>query len=186
MTAPTTTTSPDLVAGRLADVSAVLITGGNAGASDDFASCLESLFEDVVMIPGASADEHAGEGALRELVRALSAAREQRVLVVDPDASRPAPHLWLALTAWPEHEVVSPRVPQNETPPCALYQRDSVLAVLQARLRAAESGTIRLAESRQEELRGLQEPTGPQGVPPSLDTDFIEGADLDALHEATT
>jgi molybdopterin-guanine dinucleotide biosynthesis protein A len=170
-------TSADPVEGLLSNVSAVLIAGANEGSSNDFALCLESLFEDVVVIPGAGTDEHSGEGALRVLVRALSAARDGRVLVVDPDAPNPTPHLWLALTAWPEHEVVSPRVPRNETAPCALYRRDAVLAAVLDRLRAAESGAIRLAEGRAEELRG---------VALGLDCDFIEGADLEALREDAT
>ena len=81
-------TLPDALEGRLANASAALVVGEGTNA---LAQALESLFEDVVVVAGAAAEEQPGEGALGELVRALSAAREDRVLVVAADAPHATP-----------------------------------------------------------------------------------------------
>lgn len=158
--------------GLLANVSAVLMSGADEGRTNELELCLESLFEDVSVVESLAANTTPGEAAVRELVSALVAAREDRVLVVAADAPHPAPTLWLALTAWPEHDVVSPR-PATEAPPvCALYRRDAVLAAARDRLRASEAGEVQLGTTRQEAL---------QGVAAELDVQFMEGADLVAL-----
>ena len=167
------------LAGRLANVSAALIadTGVDEGRTQEFSQALGSLFEDVVVVAGAAADEPPGEAALGELVRALSAAREDRVLVVAADAPRPTPTLWLALTAWPQHDVVTPHPSPTAPPPCVLYRRDAVLVEARERLRAAEAGEIRIVQTRAKAL---------QGVTASLDADVIEGEDWVALQETET
>ena len=76
--------------GVLANVSAVLISGSDETRTNELARALESLFEDAVVVAEAPADEHPGRGALGELVRALCAAREARVLIVAANAPRPA------------------------------------------------------------------------------------------------
>ncbi len=157
--------------GLLANVSAVRIVSADDGQSNELLASLQSLFEDVVAVPGTAEGEQTGEGALRELLRALAVAREDRVVVVAADAPHPTPHLWLALTAWPEHDVVIPRSAPGTTPFCAIYRRDATLAAARDCLRMADSGTP-IGATRCDALRS---------VVALLDVDVIEEVDLTAL-----
>ena len=168
---------------RIANVSAVLIATADDRHTRELTLGLSSLFEDVLVVPRAPDEDHPGEAALRELVSALSAAREDRVLVVSAEgagaapptsSTRATPHLWLALTAWPEHDVVMPASPRGADPLCALYRRGPALATAQEQLAAGDAGTLRLAESRGEAL---------QGVAAALDAQVMEAQDLMALRE---
>jgi molybdopterin-guanine dinucleotide biosynthesis protein A len=143
--------------------------GGFAQATR-IARLLEDLFEDVLLVGGDAPEDAPGRRvedppgprcALRGLVAALEAAHEERVLVVATDLPLVTPDLLLALTAWPEHDMVMPRNADGVHPLCAIYRREPVLACARARLQA---GRLR--------IRALAE---------ELDCDYIEGADLEAI-----
>ena len=193
MTTPATTPHEKQGEGLLANVSAVLIAQSDEGATRELADALEDMFEDVVVIDAAPHDIASGETALRELVAALAAAREDRVLVVRSGARKATPHVWLGLTAYPEHDVVTEHdaltpaaSPITSTsaiasPGSALYRRAVVLAEATARLRAIEATSNEpnggAAETPEQALRSLNT---------ALDTKVIEGADIAPLCEADT
>jgi len=143
---------------------------GDLPLATHIARLLESLFEEVLLVggeppegaPGSRVEDPAGPRcALRGLVAALAAAREERVLVVATDLPLLTPDLLLALTAWPEHDVVMPRDSEGVHPLCAIYRREPVLAAARERLAAGELG-----------LRALVD---------GLDCGLIEGPDLAAV-----
>lgn len=168
--------SPD-IEGLLANVSVVLMAGSDEAVTSELARSLEALFEDVVVVASSASDAPPGEAAVRELTSALAGACEERVLIVAHDTPHPTPNLWLALTAWPEHDAVSPRPSPEATPLCSLYRRDAVLAAARDRLEGSEAGELQLGTTRREAL---------QGVAAALDVQFIEGADLAALCQEET
>ncbi len=171
--------------GRLANVSAALLLGGASSRmgrdkshlpvaglplATRMARLLAGLFEEVLLVGGDAPEDAPGRRvadpagprcALRGLVAALAAAREERVLVVATDLPLLTPDLLLALTAWPEHDVVMPRDARGLHPLCAIYRREPVLAAARERLAAGEL-----------RLRELTE---------SLDCGLLEGPDLLAL-----
>lgn len=170
---------------RLANVSAALLLGGAstrmgrdkallavAGepAALRLARLLASLFEDVLLVggeppasaPGRRVPDVAGPRcALRGLVSALGAAREERVLVLATDLMAMTPDLLLALVAHPEGDAVVPRTSAHAHPLCALYRRAPALAAARRSL-AAE--TLALTS-----------------VLAQLDVRWLEGEDLAAL-----
>lgn len=167
-----------MIAGQLANVSAVLVLPAGASDLDEpLLGLLTRLFEDTQALGDAaqcerlgakrvvlrvdSKESHAGE--VDDFVRALESAREERVLLVRPGQAVTA-DLMLGLTAWPEHECVAPRGPDRDVATCALYQRAPALA------------------AAREELVGEQPSLA--GVVGRLDCDFLEGDDLEALSSA--
>ncbi|MBW2421886.1 MAG: NTP transferase domain-containing protein [Deltaproteobacteria bacterium] len=177
--------SSDTPEGRLANVSAALLLGGASSRmgrdksrvrvgglplATHTARMLEDLFEEVLLVggeppedaPGRRVEDPAGPRcALRGLVAALAAAREERVLLVATDMPLLTPDLLLALTAWPEHDAVMPRDAAGQHPLCAIYRREPVLAAARERLAAGELSLGALADG--------------------LDCGFVEGPDLEAL-----
>jgi molybdopterin-guanine dinucleotide biosynthesis protein A len=162
--------------GRLANVSAVLIVPGAAhskaqvGLISERAQLLEKLFEDVVCVGTDLAFDVTGRvvapdpgrrSALGDLVAGLAVAREEQVLVLAADLARVTPDLLLALTAWPEHDLVVPRIGKAIQPLCGLYRREPAL---QAARVAIERGDSDLSSLLTE-----------------LDCGILEGADLAAL-----
>jgi molybdopterin-guanine dinucleotide biosynthesis protein A len=146
------------------------LQAGGLPLATRIARLLADLFEEVLLVGGEPPADAPGrrlpdpEGprcALRGLVAALAAAREERVLVVATDLPLLTPDLLLALTAWPEHDVVLPRDSEGIHPLCAIYRREPVLAVARENLAA---GTLRL-----------------RAVLDRVDCDFLEGPDLEAL-----
>jgi len=149
-----------VIDGRLANVSAALLLGGESSRmgrdkarleragvalATRTARLLADHFEDVLLVGGAPPAEAPGrriadpEGprcALRGLVGALAAARSERVLVVATDLPLLEPELVLALVAWPEADVVLPRVDGRFEPLCALWAREAALREARARLAA--------------------------------------------------
>lgn len=143
---------------RIANVGGAVLTGGTSKwmgsdkahmeiggepAATRMASLLAAIFEDVVLVggdPPASAsgrrvpDPEGPACALRGLVGALEATRVERVLVLGTDLPLVTAPLLLALVAWPEADVVAPRVGEHAHPLCALYRRDSVLPVARQNL----------------------------------------------------
>jgi len=139
-------------ASRIANVSAALLLGGEstrmgrdkarleiAGepAAARLAKLLASLFGEVLLVGGTPppdvpglrvADAEGPRCALRGLVSALSAAREERVLVLATDLMAMTPELLLALVAFPEADAVVPRSSGGAQPLCALYRRAPALA----------------------------------------------------------
>jgi molybdopterin-guanine dinucleotide biosynthesis protein A len=122
---------------RMGSDKARLAIGGVASATR-VARCLASLCEDVVLVggdppadaPGRRARDAEGPRcALRGLVSALEAVSAERVLVVATDLPFVTPDLLLALVAWPEADAVVPRSTDGAHPLCALYRRESALAV---------------------------------------------------------
>jgi molybdopterin-guanine dinucleotide biosynthesis protein A len=116
------------------------------------AEMLDSLFEETLLVGGAPGCELPGrripdpEGpacALRGLVAALGAAASERVLVVATDLPIVSQDLLLALTAWPETDVVVPVDEHGEHPLCALDRREPCLQRARARL---EAGKLALRE----------------------------------------
>jgi molybdopterin-guanine dinucleotide biosynthesis protein A len=127
---------------RMGSDKAALAIGGVASATR-VARCLALLCEDVVLVggdpppdaPGRRAPDGDGpRSALRGLVAALAATRAERVLVVATDLPFVTPDLLLALVAWPEADVVVPRTADGIHPLCALYRRESALAVARRHL----------------------------------------------------
>jgi molybdopterin-guanine dinucleotide biosynthesis protein A len=143
--------------GRLANVTgAVWVEEGFAQQAGARASELACFFEEVLVLDAPSQET----GALGRLVAALEKATAERVLIVGSGASPPIA-LVLALTAWPESDVVAPSRGGRPDPLCAIYRRTPVLAAARTALAAGEAS-----------LEGLF-----RALAPGL----IEGADLDAL-----
>ncbi|MBW2420717.1 MAG: NTP transferase domain-containing protein [Deltaproteobacteria bacterium] len=147
-----------------------LLEAGGLPLATRIAGLLADLFEEVLLVggeapgdaPGRRVEDPAGPRcALRGLVAALAEAREERVLVVATDLPLLTPDLLLALTAWPEHDVVLPRDADGVHPLCAIYRREGVLAIARERL---EAGELR--------LRALLD---------RIDCGFLEGSDLEFL-----
>ena len=171
--------------GRLASVSGAIVLGGASSRmgrdkarlelagtplATRLALLLGRLFEEVLLVggdppPGAPgrrvADMPGPRCALRGLVTALSRASGEHVLVLATDLPLVTPDLVLALTAWPGHDAVVPRLDGRPHPLCAIYRREPVLEVARTRL---EAGELRLGELLE-----------------ALDTGYLEGADLGAV-----
>ncbi len=171
--------------GRIANVSAAVLIGGasmrmgddkaqrafaGAPAATRASRLLASLFGEVLLVGsapppdavGRRVDDGAGERcALRGVEAALAAARAERVLVVATDLVLLTPELVLGLVAWPEADVVMPRVDGMIEPLCALWRRAPVLDRARAQL-AAERFALHALVAQ-------------------LDARFVEGADLRAL-----
>ena len=81
--------------------------------------------------------------ALRGLTGALLAATSPRVLIVATDLPLLSADLLLALTAWPESDVILPADGEGDHPLCAIYRRDVCLPIALAHL---ESGRLSLRE----------------------------------------
>lgn len=153
---------------RIANVSASLIVGSDTAPDAPTVAratrLLARLFEDVSVVgasaPGARSDDR--PPGVPALVRALEAAREERVLVLDAGFARVTPALLLGLTAWPQHAFVAPRIEGAIQPLCAVYLRDEVLR------RAAAAG--------EEDLHRFVE---------RLDCGVLEAADVEPLLEAS-
>ena len=136
--------------GRLADVSAAVLTSGagngSAHRANALAALLDRMFEDVLVVggdpdPAAPGRRIAGgsDGALHDALSALRAARGERVLLVSADRPRVTPELLLALVAWPAADAVVARdAAGNGDPVCGVYRRDPALAAAGARLAAGE------------------------------------------------
>ena len=172
-------------AGRIATISAAVLTGGassrmgsdkafakvgGVAAAVRMAHLLGDLFEEVLLVGGEPPPEASGrrvsdpEGptcALRGLTSALDAAAGERVLVVATDLPLVTPDLLLALVAWPEAEAVVPRTGHGCHPLCALYRSDAVLPVARSRLAAGE---LRLRDLLCE-----------------LDTSYLDGCELERV-----
>jgi molybdopterin-guanine dinucleotide biosynthesis protein A len=170
---------------RIANVSAALLLGGASArmgrdkallevggepAALRLATLLAGLFADVLLVggeppaaaPGRRVADVAGPRcALRGLVSALGAAREERVLVLATDLMTITPDLLLALVAFPEADAVVPRAGGIAHPLCALYRRTPALAAARASFSAE---TLAL-----------------KSVLAQLDVRWLEGEDLAAL-----
>ena len=139
--------SVEPVRGRLANVSAIVFLNGSAPESVCRARAdrLRLFFEDVIYAGTGSAVRHdeavAGESdatTLGTLAAGLEAAREDRVLVIDPAREIPEA-VWFALCAWPEHPVVTARLDGALQPLCAVYQRDPAAAQARALMASGET-----------------------------------------------
>jgi len=148
--------------GRLGNVSAALLLGGasermgsdkaqvelaGVPAAVRLAERLALLCEEVLLVGGEPPEGARGrrvpdpEGphcALRGLVGALEAAREELVLVLATDLFGVTPELLLALIAASEADVVAPRTERGPEPLCALYRRGPALREARARLAAGQ------------------------------------------------
>ena len=171
--------------GRLANVTAAVLVGGVSEAfgrdkagveladvplATRAARLLSDLFEEVLLVGGEPPGDAPGrrisdpdgpECPLRGLVGALEAAGEERVLVLAVHHPLVTPDLLLALTAWPEAQIVAPRVEGRPQPLCAIYLRDEVLPHARKRL-ASDSPSL-------------------HGLVSDLECGWLEGADLTAL-----
>ena len=174
--------------GRLGNVSAALLVGGisermgsdkarvelaGAPAAVRLAERLALVCEEVLLVGGDPPEAARGRRvldpdgprcALRGLLGALEAAREERVLVLATDLLGVTPELLLALIAAPEADVVAPRTSRGPEPLCALYRREPALREARVRLAA---GQLALHE-----LLG------------ALSVHWLEGDDLAALGAA--
>jgi len=89
--------------------------------------------------PGRRVSDPKGPGcALRGLVGALEAATAPRVLIIATDLPLLHEDLLLALTAWPESDIVVPSDEAGVHPLCAIYRRDVCLPIALARLESDE------------------------------------------------
>jgi len=107
------------------------------------ANLLAELFSETLLVGGAPeqlapgrriADPSGPRCALRGLVAALDAATSPRVLVVATDLPFLSEDLLLALTAWPESDIVVPVDAEGTHPLCAIYRRDVCLSVARRNL----------------------------------------------------
>ena len=107
------------------------------------ARLLAGLFSETLLVggdpeqvaPGRRISDPSGPGcALRGLVGAFEAATSPRVLVIATDLPFLSEDLLLALTAWPESDVVVPADDDGDHPLCAIYRRDVCLPVARANL----------------------------------------------------
>lgn len=115
------------------------------------AACLlAGLFSETLLVggepqstaPGRRVSDSSGPAcALRGLVTALEAATSPRVLVVATDLPFLGEDLLLALTAWPESDVVVPADDERAHPLCAIYRREVCLPIARAHL---DSGRLSL------------------------------------------
>lgn len=109
--------------GRLANISAALLLA-DSPASEHRAACtrlLSKLFEEVNVIP------HSSDGPIAGILSALEVASEPRVLVVAEGHELFSADLLLALCAWAEAAVVTPRREGRGEPHCSLYRVREVL-----------------------------------------------------------
>jgi len=152
---------------RLGNVTGALLLGGESSRmgrdkahldwqgeswSTRAARRLADLFEETLLVGGSPASEAEGRRvsdppgpscALRGVVGALEAATAERVVVVATDLPLLSEELLLALTAWPERDVVVPCDEEGDHPLCAIYRRDACLPVARAHL---EAGRLSLRE----------------------------------------
>jgi molybdopterin-guanine dinucleotide biosynthesis protein A len=171
--------------GRFANIAGAVLTGGaSARMGSDKAALavggvalatrvarrLAEICEDVVLVGGdppanapgrRAADVDGPRCALRGLVAALEATRAERVLVVATDLPLVTRDLLLALIAWPEADAVVPRAPDGAHPLCALYRRESTLAVARRHLAAQRLALSELLDA--------------------VATHYLEGAELRAV-----
>jgi molybdopterin-guanine dinucleotide biosynthesis protein A len=171
--------------GRLGNVSAALLLGGasermgsdkaqvelaGAPAAVRLAERLALVCEEVLLVGGDAPagakgrrvpDPDGPRCALRGLVGALEAAREERVLVLATDLFGVTPELLLALIAAPEADVVAPRTERGPEALCALYRREPALREARARLAAGQLALHELLDA--------------------LSVVWLEGDDLSAL-----
>jgi molybdopterin-guanine dinucleotide biosynthesis protein A len=107
------------------------------------ARLLAGLFSETLLVggdpeptaPGRRISDPSGPAcALRGVVGALAAATSERVLVVATDLPFVSEDLLLALTAWPESDVVVPTDDAGDHPLCAIYRRDVCLPIALAHL----------------------------------------------------
>jgi molybdopterin-guanine dinucleotide biosynthesis protein A len=116
------------------------------------ARMLARLFAETLLVGGEPEPDAPGQRvpdrdgpacALRGLVGALDAATSERVVVVATDLPLLAEELLLALTAWPEDDIVVPSDDGGDHPLCAIYRRSVCLPIARAHL---ESGRLSLRE----------------------------------------
>lgn len=149
-------------AGRLANVSAALLVGGASSRmgrdksrltllgvanATRIAGVLERLFEDVLLVGGDPPESAFGRRipdragprcALRGVVSALEAAREERVLLLATDVPLVTPDLLLALVAWPQADALVVRDGHGRQPLCGVYRRTEALRLARERLAAEQ------------------------------------------------
>jgi molybdopterin-guanine dinucleotide biosynthesis protein A len=118
---------------------------GGTTLSTRAARLLASLFSETLLVggepesmaPGRRVSDPSGPAcALRGLVAALDAATSDRVLVVATDLPFLSDDLLLALTAWPESDIVVPVDDDRAHPLCAIYRREVCLHAARANLEA--------------------------------------------------
>ncbi|MFK7895010.1 MAG: hypothetical protein AB8G23_04190 [Myxococcota bacterium] len=128
------------------------------------AECFDSLFEQTLLVGGAPpsdwpgdrvADPRGAEGELHSMVSAWEAATAERVLIADAEAAGACADLLLALTAWPERDLVVVTEGGDETALCSLYRTSGCLALAQRLLGEgqASSGAFMEAIRQKGEVR---------------------------------
>jgi len=141
---------------RLGNVAGALVWARCAQPTQT-ARLLEGLFEELlrvgggpaVGVPGRSVPQPAGpDHGLRALVSLLAEAEAERVVVVADDGAGPTADLLLALTAWPEADVVVAGEAEGDAwPPCAIYRRAVCLEAARARIAEGRRALPDLLES---------------------------------------
>jgi molybdopterin-guanine dinucleotide biosynthesis protein A len=169
-------------AGRLANVSAALIIPAVESPNDrtsleeKSSGLLDRLFEDVVVVSGRAdlsfdvagrvlEPESGDRTLLSDLALALAAAREEHVLVLGANLTWVTADLMLALTAFPEHECVAPRIDDTVQSLCCLYRREPALRATRKLIEGGESDSTALLAQ--------------------LECGILEGKDLAALNPET-
>ena len=125
--------------GRLGNVAAAVLAaaGARAGGVRALAELLGHLCEEVRVV----GTPETSSCFLELLVEALAIGDSAQLLVVDASGIAPSPELLLALTAFPEAEVVMPEGPRVS---CALYRREAVLPPARTRLAAGDRDATKL------------------------------------------
>jgi molybdopterin-guanine dinucleotide biosynthesis protein A len=130
------------------------------------ARCLDALFSEILLVGGNPASDAPGRRvpdppgtpcALRGLVGALAAATSERVVVVATDLPLLSPELLLALTAWPERDVVVPCDEGGDHPLCAIYHTARCLPVARDHLAAGRLSLRELLASLESERVTLRQ-----------------------------
>lgn len=156
---------------HLGNVTGALLLGGNSTRmgqdkarlewrgetwSTRSARMLAGLFFETLLVggdpeqiaPGHRVTDPAGPVcALRGLVGALSAASADRVIVVATDLPFLSADLLLALTAWPERDVVVPTDAGRDHPLCAIYRREVCLPIARQHLESDQLSLRALLEA---------------------------------------
>ena len=158
---------------RLGNVAGALLLGGRSTRmgrdkarivwqgqawSTRIACLLDRLFEQSLLVGGEPEDAAPGlrvtdppgpSCALRGLVAALEAAEPERVVVLATDLPFVDAELLLALTAWPEADVVVPVDERGAHPLCAIYRREPCLQLAREHLASERLSLQALLEGLQ-------------------------------------
>lgn len=173
--------SEAVAASRLGNLSGALLLGGESRRmgrdkahlewqgepwATRAARLLDRLFVETLLVGGAAPEAAPGRRvedpdgpacALRGLVAALETATSERVVVIATDLPMLSDDLLLALTAWPEADVVVPSDADGDHPLCAVYRRAVCAPVARRRLSEGDLSLRGLLDEVETSRVGLED-----------------------------